>query len=73
MKATIAGWYDDKGNQGEDFQGCDFGRTIVFDNNKILHCTGYSYEYGYKPVAVILSNGSSYKMIVTSTVFDMAR
>ena len=70
---TITGWYDQEGKKGDSFDGCDYGRVIVFDNSKVLTCTGYHYHYAYRPTAIILSNGSSYKMIVADQIYNMSR
>lgn len=72
-RKTIAGWYDDNGAKGDSFEGCDFGRVIVFDDNRILNCREYHYQYAYRPTAIILYNGASFKMIVDNTVYDMQR
>ena len=70
---TIAGWYDDDGKKGDSFEGCEHGRTIVFSDDRILECSTYHYSYSYRPRAVLLSNGSSFKMIVDDHVYDMRR
>lgn len=36
-----------------DFEGCDFDRSIRFDNGWRLTCGGFSYTYSYRPDAVI--------------------
>lgn len=70
---TIAGYQDRNGKKADDFEGCDFDRIIIFDDNKILTCAGYGYQYSYRPTAIILSNGSVFKMIVGNDVYDMRR
>lgn len=70
---TIAGYQDRNGKKSSSFEGCDFDRIIIFDDNKILTCVGYGYQYAYRPAAIILSNGSSFKMIVGDDVYDMRR
>lgn len=70
---TIAGYQDGNGQKGDSFEGCNFDRVIIFDDNKILTCAGYGYQYAYRPTAIILSNGSSFKMIVGNDVYDMRR
>ena len=55
---TVTGWID---------------RTIIFDDSKVLTCASYSYSYSYRPRAAILSNGSSFKMIIGDHVYDMRR
>lgn len=69
---TIEKWYDPKKSTSKDaFEGCDYGRVIVFSNSKALTCSSYGYQYSYRPTAVILSNGSSFKMIVEREIYDM--
>lgn len=70
---TIAGWYDEDGKKGDSFEGCDYGRTIVFTDNHVLTCAEYGYHYSYRPMAIILAKGSSYKMIVDDEIYDMRR
>lgn len=70
---TIEKWYDDDGEEGDSFEGCEHGRTIVFSDNRILECATYHYHYTYRPRAVILSDGRSYKMIVDDDIYDMRR
>jgi hypothetical protein len=70
---TVVGYQDKNAKKSDSFEGCDYDRVIVFDDNKILTCTGYGYQYSYRPTAIILSNGSSFKMIVGNNVYDMRR
>lgn len=71
---TIKSWYNESKNEAEEnFKGCDYGRVIVFTNNKILKCTSYNYQYAYRPTAVILSDGSQFKMIVEDEIYEMQR
>jgi hypothetical protein len=70
---TIVGWYDNDGKKGDSFEGCNFNRVIVFDDNRTLTCAEYGYQYAYRPTATILSNGASIKMVVESDVYDMSR
>ena len=70
---TVAGYQDRSGKKGDSFEGCDYDRVIVFDDNRILACAGYGYQYSYRPTAIILSNGAVLKMIVGNEVYDMRR
>lgn len=70
---TIKGWYDEDEQEEGAFKGCKFGRVIVFTDNKILKCAQYGYQYSYRPTAVILSNGSQFKMVVDDEIYDMRR
>lgn len=78
---TIAGWYDEDGNEKEEgsFKGCKHGRKIVFADNKVLTCAQYGYQYSYRPTVIILAKPISYqgktvydlKMIVGDEIYDM--
>lgn len=78
---TIERWYGDDGEKGDDFEGCEFGRTIVFSDRTKLTCTTYEYAYSYMPTAIIFAksvqyNGKSmtlYKMLVEDELYDMSR
>lgn len=70
---AIAGYQDRDGKKADSFEGCDYDRVIIFDDNKILTCVGYGYQYSYRPTAIILSNGSSFKMVVGNDIYDMRR
>jgi hypothetical protein len=72
---TIKGWYNTDDNESEEgaFKGCKNGRVIVFTDNKILKCSSYGYQYAFRPTAIILWNGSQFKMIVEDEIYDMSR
>jgi hypothetical protein len=59
----------DKGIRNDDFEGCDFGRVIVFDDNTGVQCMTYSYTYSYHPRAYVFGNGNSMKMCVGSSMY----
>lgn len=70
---TIVGWRDQDNKEGGSFEGCDFGRVIVFDDMTTLTCTSYQYQYAYRPDAIIFTKGSGIKMIVEGEEYDMER
>ena len=70
---TIASYQDKNGQKDDSFEGCDYDRVIIFDDDRILTCAGYGYQYEYRPTAIILSNGNSFKMLVGSEIYDMRR
>ena len=47
-------WSDKDGKRSESFEGCEFGRQIIFDDGTALTCSTYRYHYAYRPKAVIL-------------------
>lgn len=68
---TIDKWVsDDRTKSGDSFEGCDFGRYIVFDDGTYLRCNEYQYDYGYRPEAVILTKGSRVVMLVGDDSYD---
>jgi hypothetical protein len=66
----IAGRIDNDG-QKDDFEGCDFDRIIVFDDNTGVRCITYSYSYSFHPKAYVFSNNSSMKMCVQDQLYDV--
>ena len=73
---TIVGYVQEDGSKktsDDSFEGCDFDRKIIFDDRTYLVCTGYSYHYAYRPEATLLTNGSSWVMIVDDEAFEMRR
>lgn len=74
-KKTIAGWVEQTGTQRKSdtsFEGCNWGRRIVFDDNTYLTCQTYSYSYSYRPDAILLTNGTKWIMIVDNNSYDMS-
>jgi hypothetical protein len=61
----------DKGERTDDFEGCDYDRIIVFDDNTGVRCSSYGYSYSYRPKAYVFSNGSSMKMCVEGEFYDI--
>lgn len=69
---TITGWYKANGKKHDSFEGCDYGRVIIFDDNTTLTCNGYNYQYEDQPTAVILSNNLSIRMVVGNHIYHMS-
>ena len=70
---TIVGYRDEDGKTGTDFQGCQYGRKIIFDDNTYLTCSEYNYQYSYRPKVVLLTDGSQIKMVVGDHIYNMRR
>lgn len=70
----VTGFYDrnhrDKADSG-NFEGCEYDRKIFLDDRYEVTCRSYGYSYGYRPDAVILSNGYSKKLIVGDDAYDI--
>lgn len=69
---TITGWYNANGKKHDGFEGCDYGRVIIFDDNTTLKCEGYNYQYEDQPTAAILSNNLSIRMVVGNSIYHMS-
>lgn len=75
---TIEGWKEAR-KSGDDFEGCEFDRVILFTDGTALVCREYSYSYSFMPTAVILAKQITYqgrsfydfKMVVDDEVYDM--
>ena len=73
-KKTIVGYIQINGStrkEGDSFNGCRYNRWIVFDDNTVLKCTGYTYQYAYRPDAIILVRAGNWVMIVDGEEYDM--
>jgi hypothetical protein len=69
---TIDG-YIENGKKSDDFEGCDFDRVIVFDDNTGVRCMTYSYTYSFRPDAYIFAGSAgSMKMCVEDELYDVA-
>jgi len=65
--------FKDKGKDLKDgFEGCEFDRVIVFDDNTYLVCRSYGYHYAYRPEAVLLAGQNNWKMVIDGEVFDVS-
>lgn len=71
-KKTVAGYVDNDGKKSDSFEGCEYGRAIVFDDDTYVRCQSYGYQYAYRPEAVILVNGQSAKMVVDNEEYDVS-
>lgn len=68
----IERWVSSDGKtRGNGFEGCDYGRAIIFSDGTYLECRSYGYTYAYAARALILSDGKSVIMIVRDRVFRM--
>jgi hypothetical protein len=70
----IASWVSaDQTKKGDGFEGCEYGKYILFSDGTYLVCRGYGYQYAYGATVMLLVNGSLIKMIVGDSVYDMGR
>lgn len=67
----IAGYVDEKGNEKSQFDGCNYGWKIIFDDRTFLTCSGYHYHYAYHPEAILLVRGGAWTMLVNDDAYDM--
>jgi hypothetical protein len=70
-KKTIVGYQDENGKGDSSFEGCNFGRKIIFTDQTYLTCTSYNYQYAYRPDAVLLVRNGSWIMLVEGERYDM--
>lgn len=43
-KKTVAAYIDKDGKREDSFEGCDYGRVIVFDDETYVRCQSYGYQ-----------------------------
>jgi hypothetical protein len=66
-KKTISGRIEQDGTRNNDYQGCTFGRIIVFNDNTGVRCATYTYTLAFSPTAYLFVSGASIKMCVESS------
>ncbi|EAN5727961.1 hypothetical protein B5O31_14680 [Salmonella enterica] len=58
-----------------NFDGCDYRKPIVLENDMVLRCSSFGIGYAYAPVVVVFSKdmgkGYSIKTIIDNKVYDM--
>jgi hypothetical protein len=70
--ATVTGSVEKDGKRKDSFEGCEYGRKIIFDYNKTLTCRSYSYQYAYRPEAFIFVKNGDYIMLIDGDAHDMS-
>ena len=70
---TVTGYINDRGQEEDSFEGCEYGRVLIVDYTKSVTCAEYSYSYSYMPDIVILANQYSTKACIDNEVYDVTR
>lgn len=68
---TVEGRIDD-GKYEDGYEGCEFGRVLVFDDKTGVECADYNYDYAYRPDAYIFRRGASYKIVIDDELMDVS-
>jgi hypothetical protein len=71
-KKTIAGFQDEDGKHDTSFEGCNYGRKILFDDQTYLTCTSCGYSYAYRPEAILLVRSGTWVMLVGENSYQMS-
>jgi hypothetical protein len=66
---VVAG-YIENGKRESSFNGCTYGRILVFDDNTGVQCAEYNYSYAYRPDAFIFVRGSSIRICIENDWYD---
>lgn len=53
-----------------EFEGCDFGRTIVFENGLGFECETYHYHYAFHPKAMIIQYEGSLHVTIAGEAYS---
>lgn len=64
LQEHVAGYIDEDGGQDSSFEGCQFGRKILFDDGRYVVCHEYYYHYAYHPQVTIFQTAEGLKMAV---------
>jgi hypothetical protein len=58
-------------NVSDDFEGCEHGKKIAFDNGLIFQCNTYHYHYEYRPkVEIFAIDGAGYQVSIHGKKYD---
>lgn len=71
-KKTIVA-YIEHGSRVDGFNGCNFDRILVFEDNTGLRCAEYNYAYAYRPDAYLFANSTSIKGCIEDEWYDLSR
>ncbi len=61
-----------KTNINDEFNGCDYGKRYVLDNDLILECKSYKYSYSYRPQAVLVTDGIKTVAIIGGDEYEVS-
>ena len=66
------GVIDETSVADDDFDGCDHGKVIAFDNGLKFKCSEYNYHYSYNPDVYILKHVqyNDYKVVIDNEKFE---
>ncbi len=62
-RKTISGWIE-QGQEKEGYEGCAYGRVLVFSDRTGVMCSSYLYQYAYNPSAEIWAIPSGLQLCV---------
>ncbi len=68
---TVTGYIDEKGEEIDEFEGCDYGRVLIIDYSSTVTCEDYGYSYAYMPDIVIMSNGPRSEACIDGDMYDI--
>lgn len=76
---SIAGYRDPGEKKSDDWEGCDFDRTVYFSDGTTVTCYSYGYQYAYMPKAILFGHEithegkkyTMYKMLVQGQLYDV--
>lgn len=71
---TIAGWIDEgegKVGNANDWEGCRYNRTIIFEDGSTVECSTYHHSSAWGPQqAVIFTRHSQQKICIDDELMD---
>lgn len=69
-KKTVVAYVED-GVKEDGYQGCSYGRILVFSDGTGASCATYNYNYAYRPNAYVFSDGYSFKACIDDEMVDL--
>jgi hypothetical protein len=71
-KKTVVAYIED-GKRVDGFNGCNFDRVLVFEDNTGLRCDEYNYAYAYMPDAYLFATSTRIKGCIDDEWYDLSK
>ena len=70
---NVTGYINKDGKEENDFEGCEYGRTLIIDYSKSVTCQEYQYQYAYNPDIVIFANKFNWKACIDGSMYSISQ
>lgn len=72
FSGTVTGYVTEDGGVEASFEGCEYGRKLIVDEEFVVTCEDDQYDYSYRPDIVILSNGYRRMACIEDNIYELS-